>query len=184
MKLAKIATAFALLGLTASAIAGPDWDVIQRARTSANQTKTAAAKSQSPDQAMKDHCMQMPHRMSTFDAHFQSMSQAIGTHGTTSTDADAPSNRLWGNVLASVVGERNPYQDGSLIGPRDVYTDGARIGPRDVFTDGARNEQRDVCSDGALKVSGLDRTGVSAPPGHASDPYADPAGAQGVSTLE
>lgn len=73
------------------------------------------------------------------------------------TDSDTVSNRTWGNALASVLGERSPYLDGGRI------------------------EQRDVFTDGAPSVAGMDRTGVSAPPARARDPYTDGARAGDMS---
>lgn len=154
MNLVRIATAFVFAGLATSAFAGPDWDVIQRARLAAHQANVTAAE----NQAMKDQCMQMMHRVSSSVAHLQWMSNALDTHGTT-TDADTVSNRTWGNALASVLGERSPYLDGGRI------------------------EQRDVFTDGALSVAGMDRTGVSSPPARARDPYTDGARAGDVSLM-
>ena len=105
-----------------------------------------------------DQCMQMMHPVSSSDAHLQWMSNALDTHGTT-TDSDSVSNRTWGNALASVLGERSPYLDGGRI------------------------EQRSVFTEGALSVAGMDRTGVSAPPARARDPYTDGARASDVSSL-
>lgn len=155
MNLARIATAFAFAGLATSAFAGPDWDVIQRARMAAHQANVTAAE----NQAMKEQCKQTMHPMSSSDAHLQWMSKAIDTHGTTNIDSDAASNRIWGNALASVLRERTPYLDGGRIEQRNVYTDGA------------------------LSVAGMDRTGVSAPPARARDPHTDGARASDVSSL-
>ncbi len=56
----------------------------------------------------------------------------------------------------------DPYTDGANgLGKRDPFTDGARVGRRDPFTDGAHGST-------GLQVAGMDRTGVSAPPGHGS----------------
>lgn len=140
MNLARIAAAFAFAGLATSAFAGPDWDVIQRARMAAHQANVTAAE----NQAMTEQCKPMMHPISSSDTHAHWMSKAIDTHGTT-TDSDTVSNRTWGNALASVVGERS------------LYLDGGRI------------EQLDVFTDGALSVAGMDRTGPSAPPARASD---------------
>jgi hypothetical protein len=70
MKLAKIATAILFTGLAASAFAGPDWDVIQRARAAA--THQAAEQ-----QDFKTRCMQMMHQASSPDANAQRMSNAV-----------------------------------------------------------------------------------------------------------
>ncbi len=154
MNLAKIATAIVFTGLAASAFAGPDWDVIQRARLAAvHQASATAAQAQAEDQAM--NCMQMMRQMSASDMHLQSIGNAVGSHGATNSGSDPASNRTWGNSLASVVGERSPYLDGSRI------------------------EQRDVFTDGAMTLAGMDRTGVSAPPARGRDPYMDGARASG-----
>lgn len=154
MNLARIATALVFAGLATSAFAGPNWDVIQRARLAAHQANVTAAE----NQAMKDQCMQMMHRVSSSDAHLQWMSNALDAHGTT-TESDTVSNRTWGNALASVPGERSPYLDGGRI------------------------EQRNVFTDGALSVGGMDRTGPSAPPARARDPYTDGARVIDASSL-
>ncbi|SDC54843.1 hypothetical protein SAMN05216345_102716 [Cupriavidus sp. YR651] len=61
--------------------------------------------------------------------------------------------------------------------PRNPYSDGARAEheSRDVFSEGARSvqDQRSPYDDGAHTVAGLDRTGVSADPSRAVDPYLD-----------
>ncbi|GJG98225.1 hypothetical protein [Cupriavidus pauculus] len=154
MNVVRIAAAFVFAGLATSAFAGPDWDVIQRARLAAHQANATAAE----NQAMKEQCKQMMHPMSSSDTHAHWMSKAIDSHGTT-TDSDTVSNRAWGNALASVLGERSPYLDGSRIDQRNVFTDGA------------------------LSMAGMDRTGPLAPPAHTRDPYTDGARASDMSSL-
>lgn len=166
MKLAKIATAIALTTLAASAFAGPDWDVIQRARQAAQQQKqqqVQAAKPQSGDKNMGADCMEMMKPKTSTEVAPQHLGSAIGTHGTTYSDSDATSNRVWGVVLASATSERSVYLDGARItDPRDVYTDGAKV-----------NDKRDVFTDGARALAGLDMKGVSSAPARAIDPYLD-----------
>ncbi|SPK75972.1 conserved exported protein of unknown function (plasmid) [Cupriavidus taiwanensis] len=59
--------------------------------------------------------------------------------------------------------QRDPFTDGArTTKSADPFTDGANIqSPRDPFTDGAHGAD-------AATVAGMDRTGVSAPPGHTS----------------
>ncbi|WP_454727437.1 MULTISPECIES: hypothetical protein [Cupriavidus] len=172
MKLAKIATAIALTTLAASAFAGPDWDVIQRARQAAQEQRhpqqVQAAKPQPSDRNMGADCMQMMMPDAPTEAAPRQLGSAIGTHGTTSSDAGTTANRVWGMVLSSATGERSPYADGARItGRRDVDTDGAKA-----------SDKRDVLTEGARTLAGMDTTGVSAPPSRSIDAYADGARAE------
>ncbi|AOZ10312.1 hydroxyquinol 1,2-dioxygenase [Cupriavidus malaysiensis] len=76
---------------------------------------------------------------------------------------------------ASVLGARNPYADGARAAQdsRDVFSEGARAvqDQRSPYVDGARNVN--AYGDGARTVAGMDRTGVSAEPARAADPYLD-----------
>jgi len=128
MYLSRIAIALAFVGLgvaglSTSAFAGQD-----RAQLAAHQDNAASAQSH---------------------VDLQWTSRAIDSHGSTSIDADAASNRIWGNELASFRGERSPSLDGGHTSQRDVFTDGA------------------------MSVAGMDRTGVSGPPARAGDPDSD-----------
>jgi hypothetical protein len=53
MPFSRIAIAFVFAGLTASAFAGPDWDVIQRARLAAQHAAANAAKAPPENQGLK-----------------------------------------------------------------------------------------------------------------------------------
>ena len=88
------------------------------------------------------------------------MGNAVGSQGTTNSGADASANRVWGNLLTSVTEVRSP------------------------FLDGGRTSTPDVLADGALSLAGMDRTGVSAPPAHARDPYTDGARAGNEASLQ
>jgi hypothetical protein len=128
MYFTRIAIALAFVGLgvaglSISAFAGQD-----RAQLAAHQDNAASAQSH---------------------VDLQWTSRAIDSHGSTSIDADAASNRIWGNELASFRGERSPSLEGGHTSQRDVFTDGA------------------------MSVAGMDRTGVSSPPGHGPDSYSD-----------
>lgn len=155
MHIIKITLALAFTGMAASAFAGPDWTVIERAREAAHRAHATAAQ---PQEAMTDHCAQMMQRTSTSSAQW--MGNAVGSHGTTNSGADASVNRVWGNLLTSVSEVRSPFLDGGRSGTPDVFTDGA------------------------LSLAGMDRTGVSAPPAHARDPYTDGARAGSDSSLQ
>lgn len=83
-------------------------------------------------------------------------------------------------VSARTVTEpRSVYSDGarSVQEERSAYTDGARdvLDSRSVYSDGDRDvrSERSVFTDGAkgtdaFTTAGMDRTGVSAPPGGAA----------------
>lgn len=147
MHFTKFAVALALAGTAVSAFAGPDWTVIERAREAAHRAHVGATPA--PEQARTDSCAQMMVRTTTSSTQWQG--NAIGSHGTTNSGADTSTHRAWGNVLSAVTGARDPFLDGGRTAAPDVFTDGA------------------------LRVAGMDTTGVSAPPARARDPYTDDA---------
>ncbi len=72
-------------------------------------------------------------------------------------------------------GARDPFSDGarSVQDARNAFIDGARAvqDARDPYTEGARNV--DPYDKGERILAGLDRSGPSADPARAADPYLD-----------
>ncbi|QEZ48980.1 hypothetical protein D2917_32515 (plasmid) [Cupriavidus oxalaticus] len=79
MKAIRILTTVTLAALSASALAGPNWDVINSARLAAQPQRVASA-GDAAEQAMCDHCAQMMGQMpaGAIDMHGQMMHRSAG----------------------------------------------------------------------------------------------------------